>query len=458
MIKTFFGRKKAKKSQRDNFQRAKFNSVPAYAQLYVHALSAYFQEKNVWMRLKNTSRGARWVTVEIMPVATRGALSTSKFISKDVERALMVLSGSDRIRFDIRGGALLYQFQLPKSEWIFYTRKDLPNTHDIGIADGTQYVSFDVVDQLMPHSLVVGGSGSGKSTTVSSMIFALMQSYTPQKMKIAIIDVENEELYQRFRNEAHLFTQVSHDSLAVIDAVYAEFTRRVSRSVVAGNTERLVLFVDEALSSNVLGTSSNRSPAQRGAVEKLHEIAQRGRRRGVHLVIATQEYVRDDLPFVQQLRNRFIGSLASARESVQLAGIPKLGAQSLSGKGDFLSVPAGGDAVRFQVAMPTQTDYASLPRADIIDVAAQTVRKKGDVKPTRRKAGRPSNKLDDPKIMATYIYRGKSMVPSVAKRMFGLTRHHHQQYKDYAAAVRLELRRYYGTSKTKDGTVKHDKI
>lgn len=444
MLRRILGAKTQKNKPAANFQR-KNSTIPEYAMPYVQSLAAVARERGTTFRARRISRGARWVTVDISPTGSKHALDASRFFTVGIQRALMLTSGTDKIRVDIRQGLLRFQFQLPEAQWIYYTRQDLGAPEQVGIADGREYVSFSVDNQSMPHSLVVGGSGSGKSTAIASMILSIMQAHTEREVQVAIANPENEVLYNKFRDASHLFAQVSSDAAAVIETVHNEFIRRVNASVdeLSSDVPHLVCFVDEVLSRKVLSVGKTRTPQQAGLVSLITDIAERGRRRKVHLVVATQRYTIDDMPFAPQLRNRWVGSVESASASVQLSGVPQIGAQSLSGRGDFLHVPIGADVKRFQVASPTQADFSGLKRASIPNVQppASVVE---SVQSVTQKRGRPANKLDDPKILAAYIYFGNRLTGTIARQRYKLTDYKHRQYRRFANNVRRELKQVWG--------------
>src|SRR5439155_20100165 len=173
-----------------------------------------------------------------------------------------------------------------------FSRARLP----IGI--GMDVAGKPVVADLtrMPHLLVAGATGSGKSVCINSLITSLLVTRTPDEVQLILIDPKQVELSQ-YRGLPHLRLPVVTDMEKVVAALrwtvlemerrYGMFAEVGARNIVAFNdryaAERLpylVIVIDEL--ADLMMTAPE-------DVERLIcRLAQLGRAAGVHLVVATQ--------------------------------------------------------------------------------------------------------------------------------------------------------------------------
>jgi S-DNA-T family DNA segregation ATPase FtsK/SpoIIIE len=221
-----------------------------------------------------------------------------------------------------------------------FTRARLP----IGI--GMDVAGKPVVADLtrMPHLLVAGATGSGKSVCINSLITSLLVTRTPDEVQFVMIDPKQVELSQ-YRGLPHLRLPVVTDMEKVVAALrwtvlemerrYGLFADVGARNIVAFNDrfpdERLVylvLVIDEL--ADMMMTAAE-------DVERLIcRLAQLGRAAGVHLVVATQRPSVDVLTGLikANLPTRIAFAVSSQIDSRVI--LDRTGAERLLGRGDAL--------------------------------------------------------------------------------------------------------------------------
>jgi S-DNA-T family DNA segregation ATPase FtsK/SpoIIIE len=221
-----------------------------------------------------------------------------------------------------------------------FARARLP----IGI--GMDVAGKPVVADLtkMPHLLVAGATGSGKSVCINSLIASLLVTRTPDEVQFIMIDPKQVELSQ-YRGLPHLRLPVVTDMEKVVAALrwtvlemerrYGIFAEVGARNIVAFNErfpdERLVylvVVVDEL--ADMMMTAAE-------DVERLIcRLAQLGRAAGVHLVVATQRPSVDVLTGLikANLPTRIAFAVSSQIDSRVI--LDRTGAERLLGRGDAL--------------------------------------------------------------------------------------------------------------------------
>ncbi len=221
-----------------------------------------------------------------------------------------------------------------------FARSRLP----IGV--GMDVAGKPVVADLtrMPHLLVAGATGSGKSVCINSLITSLLVTRTPDEVQFIMIDPKQVELSQ-YRGLPHLRLPVVTDMEKVVAALrwtvlemerrYGLFAEVGARNVVAFNDrfpdERLVylvVVVDEL--ADMMMTAAEE-------VERLIcRLAQLGRAAGVHLVVATQRPSVDVLTGLikANLPTRIAFAVSSQIDSRVI--LDRTGAERLLGRGDGL--------------------------------------------------------------------------------------------------------------------------
>ncbi|NMC30193.1 MAG: DNA translocase FtsK [Pelolinea sp.] len=215
----------------------------------------------------------------------------------------------------------------------------------------------------MPHLLIAGTTGSGKSVCISSLISSLVMCNTPEELQLAILDPKWVEL-SIFNGLPHLMGPVETNTnrmLAVLAWASAEMERRYKvfeeinardinvYNIKAGRRNfpalpRIVIFIDELASLMVS------SPEQTEA--HLVHLAQMARATGIHLVVATQRPSTDIVTGLIKANfpARIAFNVASSVDSRVILDMH--GAETLLGKGDMLFLdPDNGAPKRVQGVM-----------------------------------------------------------------------------------------------------------
>ncbi len=225
----------------------------------------------------------------------------------------------------------------------------------------------------MPHLLIAGATGSGKSVCVNAIIGSFLMSATPAEVKLILIDPKRVELAQ-YKGIPHLLTEVIVDSEKAVNALkwtvgtmesrYAEFAARGVRNI-AGYNEALrsgeprmpyiVIVIDEL--ADLMMVSAYEVEAT------ITRIAQLARATGIHLVIATQR------PSVQVITGLIKANIPSRIAFAMTSGIDSrtildtTGAEDLLGRGDMLYQPIDAPrAVRLQGVLVTDPEIEAVAR------------------------------------------------------------------------------------------------
>ncbi|MDH4161871.1 MAG: DNA translocase FtsK [Nitrospirota bacterium] len=217
---------------------------------------------------------------------------------------------------------------------------------------GKDIFGAPVVAQIekMPHLLVAGATGSGKSVAVNAIIMALLMNARPNEVKLVMVDPKMLEL-SLYNDIPHLLTPVvtqPKKAAETLRAVVAEMERRYrqladkgSKNIESYNkavpeAERLpyiVVIIDEL--ADLMMT------VQKEVEDSIMRIAQMARAAGIHLIVATQRPSVDVVTGLikANLPSRIAFQVASKTDSRTI--LDANGAESLLGKGDMLFLPPG---------------------------------------------------------------------------------------------------------------------
>jgi S-DNA-T family DNA segregation ATPase FtsK/SpoIIIE len=202
----------------------------------------------------------------------------------------------------------------------------------------------------MPHLLVAGATGSGKSVAINSIILALLYNARPSEVRLVLVDPKMLEL-SLYNDIPHLLTPVvtqPKKAAETLRALVAEMERRYrtlaekgSKNIESYNkavpeAERLpfiVVIIDEL--ADLMMT------VQREVEDSIMRLAQMARAAGIHLIVATQR------PSVDVITGLIKANLP-ARISFQVSSktdsrtiLDANGAENLLGMGDMLFLPPG---------------------------------------------------------------------------------------------------------------------
>ena len=212
----------------------------------------------------------------------------------------------------------------------------------------------------LPHMLIAGTTGSGKSVCMNSIIISLLYKATPDEVKLIMIDPKMVEL-GIYNGIPHLLIPVVTDpkkAAGSLQWAVTEMMRRykamsdvgvrdletynsVMESEEGQTMPQVVVIVDELADLMLV--------ASKEVEESICRIAQMGRAAGIHLIIATQRPSSDVITGLMKanIPSRIAFSVASAMESRII--LDTQGAEKLVGRGDMLFAPIGsGKPLRVQ--------------------------------------------------------------------------------------------------------------
>lgn len=221
----------------------------------------------------------------------------------------------------------------------------------------------------MPHLLVAGATGSGKSVSINSMVMSILYKASPAEVKMLMVDPKLLEL-SAYQEIPHLISPVitnPKESAAALKKMVIEMERRYrvlaekgARNIESFNLQAkdedqlpyLVIIIDE------LADLMLTAPAD--AEDSITRLAQMGRASGIHLILATQR------PSVDVITG-IIKANFPARLSFQVSSkvdsrtiLDTHGAEQLLGKGDMLLMLPGARIIRVHGALITEGEIQSV--------------------------------------------------------------------------------------------------
>lgn len=235
----------------------------------------------------------------------------------------------------------------------------------LSLAIGVDVANQPVVADLarMPHLLIGGATGSGKSICILGLILCLLMNNTPEDLRLILLDPKKVELSQ-FEGIPHLLGPVEIQPKRMVAALQwavSEMERRLRsmesfhardldsynekmRSRKEETLPRIVIFIDEL--SDLM---NNESDATEATVMRLSQMA---RATGIHLVVSTQ---RPSVNVITGLiKSNFPARMAfmTASSTDSRVILDMQGAETLLGKGDLLFLnPEMSDLVRAQAPL-----------------------------------------------------------------------------------------------------------
>ncbi len=306
---------------------------------------------------------ARVVEVNLGPAVTQYALEVAlgtklakiTALERDLARALASPTGAIRIEAPIPGRNLV-GIELPNRAPEFVPLKKMMdsdimqnNKSKLAVALGFDVTGKPVVADVgrMPHVLIAGQTGSGKSVCINTFLASLLFRASPAEVKLILVDPKRVEL-TGYNNIPHLLTPVIVEPEKVVSAlrwILAEMDRRYKLFAEAGvrNIDGynemsgfqalpyIVLFIDELADIMLF------SPVE--VEDSITRIAQMSRATGIHMVLATQRPSVDVITGLikANVPTRIAFAVSSLVDSRVI--LDTQGAEKLLGKGDMLYMP-----------------------------------------------------------------------------------------------------------------------
>jgi S-DNA-T family DNA segregation ATPase FtsK/SpoIIIE len=221
----------------------------------------------------------------------------------------------------------------------------------------------------MPHLLIAGATGSGKSVCITALAACLAMNNTPEDLRIVMIDAKMVELI-RFNGLPHLFGKVETNierilgvlrwvvlemehRYRLLESLHARdlesYNKKITRKADGKALPRIVVFVDEL--ADLMMSAPDVTE------HNLVRLAQMARATGIHLIVATQRPSTDVVTGLIKANfpARLAFSVASSVDSRVI--LDYTGAESLLGRGDMLFLnPEVGNPVRAQGVMITDME------------------------------------------------------------------------------------------------------
>lgn len=299
--------------------------------------------------------GGPAVTQYAIRIAEGTKLSKVKALQTDLALALAAPTGQIRIEAPIPGRSLV-GIEIPNKSAEFVTLKQMLEkkpmkkeksklAFGLGLGVSGDQVVADI--KKMPHILIAGATGSGKSVCINTIITTLLYRNSPEEVRFIMIDPKRVEL-TGYNGIPHLLTPVITETERVIAALqwaskkmderYKMFQEVGARNIdeyndLSGFTamEYIVIIIDELADIMLFAPSK--------VEDLITRLAQMARATGIHLVIATQRpsvnvitgLIKANIPA------RIAFNVTSMVDSRVIIDMP--GAEKLLGKGDMLFVP-----------------------------------------------------------------------------------------------------------------------
>ncbi|GAA7272354.1 DNA translocase FtsK [Helicobacter pylori] len=324
-----------------------------------------------------TYSGPIVTTFEFRPAPN---VKVSRILCLSDDLAMTLCAESIRIQAPIKGKDVV-GIEIPNSQsQTIYLREILESelfqksSSPLTLALGKDIVGNPFITDLkkLPHLLIAGTTGSGKSVGVNAMILSLLYKNPPDQLKLVMIDPKMVE-FSIYADIPHLLTPIITDpkkAIGALQSVAKEMERRYSlmseykvKTIDSYNEQApnngveafpyLIVVIDELADLMMTGGKEAEFPIAR--------IAQMGRASGLHLIVATQ---RPSVDVVTGLIKTNLPSRVSFRVGTKIDSKVILdtdGAQSLLGRGDMLFTPPGANGlVRLHAPFATEDEIKKI--------------------------------------------------------------------------------------------------
>lgn len=259
----------------------------------------------------------------------------------------------------------------------------------------------------LPHMLIAGTTGSGKSVCMNSLILSLLYKSRPDEVRLIMVDPKMVEL-GIYNSIPHLYVPVVTDPKKAAGALQwsvVEMMKRYSRFAELGvrNLEgfneaqtaageptmpHVVIVIDELADLMLV--------ASKEVEESICRVAQMGRAAGMHLVIATQRPSSDVITGLMKanIPSRIAFAVSSSLESRII--LDQTGAEKLIGHGDMLFAPlGGGKPKRIQGAFVSDEERETV--VNFIKQHSGSTQRNGEIEEFMNKAAEEKSSADNGK-------------------------------------------------------------
>lgn len=309
--------------------------------------------------IKNVEKGPAVTRYEVEP--DKG-VKVSKILNLSDDIALAFATGGIRIEAPIPGKSLV-GIEVPNDVVSMIRFKDILKSEEfssskkmkISIGLGKDISGKSIVADLaiMPHLLIAGATGSGKSVCINTILVSIVYKYLPNQVKLILIDPKVVEL-NVYNGIPHLLIPVVTDpkkASSALNWAITEMTNRYNRFAEKGvrnidsynelydkkqideKIPYIVIVIDEL--ADLMMVCHNE------VEDAIARLAQMARAAGMHLIIATQRPSVDVITGVikANIPSRISFSVSSSIDSRTI--LDQSGAEKLLGRGDMLFYPMG---------------------------------------------------------------------------------------------------------------------
>ncbi len=321
-------------------------------------LTSVLQSFNVSVRITNIARGPSVTRYEVQPAA---GVKVSKITSLADDIALALAAEGVRIEAPIPGKAAI-GIEVPNTNKDMVSLRELLEVRQFTESKSklTFAVGKDISGNLifgdiakMPHMIIAGTTGSGKSILTNSIIMSLLYHATPSEVKLILIDPKIVE-FRVYDGIPHLLIPVVTDPKKAAGALNWAVQEMLSRYQTFAETgvrdlgdynrlceenpdikpmPQIVIAIDE-LADLMMAASKE-------VEDSICRLAQMARAAGMHLIIATQRPTTDIITGLikANIPSRVALTVKSQIDSRTI--LDSAGAEKLLGRGDMLYMPNG---------------------------------------------------------------------------------------------------------------------
>ncbi len=308
-------------------------------------------------------------------------VKVSKIVNLADDIALNLAASGVRIEAPIPGKAAV-GIEVPNKDLSAVFLREVIESEEFTLAKknlafalGKDIAGNCVVGDLskMPHLLIAGATGSGKSVCINTLLISLLYKYTPQEVKLLLIDPKVVEL-NIYNGIPHLLIPVVTEpkkAAGALNWAVNEMTRRyklfadnnvrniegyndfVEKGIIEEKLPWIVIIIDEL--ADLMMVCPN------DVEEYIGRLAQMARAAGMHLVIATQRPSVDVITGVikANIPSRISFAVSSQIDSRTI--LDSSGAEKLLGKGDMLYYPVGeSKPLRIQGAFVSEEEVETV--------------------------------------------------------------------------------------------------
>ncbi|MDE5591621.1 MAG: DNA translocase FtsK [Helicobacter sp.] len=306
-------------------------------------------------------------------------VKVSRILTLQDDLAMALRAKTIRIQAPIPGKDVV-GIEIPNHQiQTIYLREILENnlfqnsTSPLTLALGKDIVGNPFITDLkkLPHLLIAGTTGSGKSVGINAMILSLLYKNTPDQLKLIMIDPKMLE-FSIYNDIPHLLTPVitqPKKAIIALDNTVKEMERRytlmseVRTKNIEGYNQKalnegfepfpyIVVIIDELADLMMSGGKE--------AELSISRLAQMARASGIHLIVATQ---RPSVDVVTGIIKANLPSRISYKVGQKIDSkviLDSFGAESLLGRGDMLFTPPSGGIVRLHAPWSTEHEIEEI--------------------------------------------------------------------------------------------------